>query len=77
MSVTETLFSLAQSGAFESLDFCGRLLRDRLPTIFLVIHDTISLENHFCVFGCGQAESAEHLVLTNSTFGSLYQLVRS
>lgn len=58
--------------------FVWRLIRDRLPTKSnLVIRDIISSESRFCVSGCGQVESAQHLFLTCSTFGSLWQLVRS
>jgi len=43
--------------AFESLNFCVEILRDRLPTKSnLVIRDIISSESRFCVFGCGQVE---------------------
>jgi hypothetical protein len=55
-----------------------RLLRDRLPTKSnLVARGIISLESRFCVSGCGGNESAQHLFLSCSTFGSLWALVRS
>jgi hypothetical protein len=55
-----------------------RLLRDRLPTKSnLVARGIISLEGCFCVSGCGGIESAQHLFLSCSTFGSLWALVRS
>ena len=58
--------------------FAWRLLHDRLPTKSnLVIRDIISSKSCFCVSGCGQVESVQHLFLTCSTFGSLWQLVRS
>ncbi|KAK2361308.1 hypothetical protein QL285_086472 [Trifolium repens] len=58
--------------------FAWRLLRDRLPTKSnLVARGIISPEDQFCVFGCGGVESAQHLFLSCSTFGSLWPLVRS
>lgn len=65
--------------------FVWRLICDSLPTKSnLVIRGIISSESRFCVSGCGQVESAQHLFLTCSTlfltcstFGSLWQLVRS
>jgi hypothetical protein len=58
--------------------FAWRLLRDRLPTkTNLVARDIISPEVHFCAFGYGDIESAQHLFLSCSTLGSLWALVRS
>jgi hypothetical protein len=58
--------------------FAWRLLRDRLPTkANLVARGIITPEVHFCVSGCGDIESAQHLFLSCSTFGSLWALVRS
>jgi hypothetical protein len=58
--------------------FAWRLLRDRLPTKSnLVARGIISPEAHFCVSGCGGLESAQHLFLSCSTFGSLWALVRA
>jgi hypothetical protein len=53
------------------------LLRDRLPTKSnLVARDIISSENQLCVSRCGGNESAQHLFLPCSIFGSLWALVR-
>ncbi|GAU47968.1 hypothetical protein TSUD_280270 [Trifolium subterraneum] len=50
-----------------------RLLRDRLPTkINLVTRGILSSADHFCVSGCGEVESALHLFISCSTFGSLW-----
>ncbi|MCH80187.1 hypothetical protein A2U01_0000951 [Trifolium medium] len=58
--------------------FAWRLLRDRLPTkANLVTRGILSPTAHFCVSGCGAAESAQHLFISCSTFGSLWALVRS
>ncbi|GAU30517.1 hypothetical protein TSUD_18970 [Trifolium subterraneum] len=55
-----------------------RLLRDRLPTrANLAARGIISPAAHFCVSGCGDVESAQHLFLFCSTFGSLWSSVRS
>ncbi|CAJ2669290.1 unnamed protein product [Trifolium pratense] len=55
-----------------------RLLRDRLPTKANLVHRGIlSTEAHFCVSGCGEVESAQHLFLYCSSFGSLWSLVSS
>jgi hypothetical protein len=52
--------------------FAWRLLRDRLPTkANLVTRGIITKEANFCVSGCGAVESAQHLFLSCSTFGSL------
>jgi hypothetical protein len=58
--------------------FARRLLRDRLPTkTNLVARGIISPEVHFCMSGCGGIESAQHLFLSCSSFGSLWTMVRS
>jgi hypothetical protein len=58
--------------------FAWRLLHNRLPTKSnLVARGIISTEVHSCVSGCGGIESAQHLFLTCSIFGSLWALVRS
>jgi hypothetical protein len=58
--------------------FACRPLRDRLPTkANLVTRGILSTAAHFCVSGCGEAESAHHLFLSCCTFGSLLTLVRS
>ncbi|GAU17467.1 hypothetical protein TSUD_340100 [Trifolium subterraneum] len=49
-----------------------RLLCDRLPTkLNLITRGVLPVAAHFCVSGCGEAESAHHLFLSCSTFGSL------
>jgi hypothetical protein len=58
--------------------FAWRLLRDRLPTkINLVSRGILAPDLQYCVTGCGGIESAQHLFLSCSTFGSLWALVRS
>ncbi|CAJ2630083.1 unnamed protein product [Trifolium pratense] len=55
-----------------------RLLRDRLPTKSnLVTRGIISSAAYLCVSGCGAVESAHHLFISCSTFGSLWDLVRT
>ncbi|GAU29920.1 hypothetical protein TSUD_148290 [Trifolium subterraneum] len=55
-----------------------RLLRDRLPTkVNLITRDTLPAAAHFCVSVCGAVESAQHLFLSCSTFGSLWASVSS
>jgi hypothetical protein len=55
-----------------------RLLRDRLPTkANLVSRGILAPEARDCVTGCGGTETARHLFLSCSTFGSLWALVRS
>ncbi|GAU51356.1 hypothetical protein TSUD_413040, partial [Trifolium subterraneum] len=55
-----------------------RLLRDRLPTkANLVTRGIIPPTAHFCVTGCGAVESAHHLFISCSIFGSLWPLVCS
>ncbi|GAU32283.1 hypothetical protein TSUD_63000 [Trifolium subterraneum] len=52
------------------------LLRDRLPTkANLVTRGILPSEAHFCVSGCGAVESAQHLFISCSTFGSLWSMV--
>ncbi|CAJ2667239.1 unnamed protein product [Trifolium pratense] len=56
--------------------FAWRLLRDRLPTkTNLVIRGIISSSAQECIAGCGEAESAHHLFISCSFFGSLWALV--
>ncbi|XP_045831535.1 uncharacterized protein LOC123922923 [Trifolium pratense] len=56
--------------------FAWRLLRDRLSTkTNLVIRGIISSSAQVCVAGCGEAESAHHLFISCSFFGSLWALV--
>ncbi|WJX74571.1 hypothetical protein P8452_58208 [Trifolium repens] len=58
--------------------FAWRLLRDRLPTKANLVSRGILAPNlHYCVAGCGSIETAQHLFLSCSTFGSLWALVRS
>ncbi|XP_045831292.1 uncharacterized protein LOC123922638 [Trifolium pratense] len=58
--------------------FAWRLLRDRLPTKSnLVTRGILSSAAHHCVSGCGVPESAHHLFIYCSTFGSIRDLVRS
>ncbi|GAU46442.1 hypothetical protein TSUD_402090 [Trifolium subterraneum] len=53
-----------------------RLLCNRLPTkANLVIRGILSSEAHFCVSGCGAAESTQHLFISCSTFGSIWSLL--
>ncbi|GAU28189.1 hypothetical protein TSUD_313480 [Trifolium subterraneum] len=55
-----------------------RLLRDRLPTkANLVTRGILPLAAYQCVSGCGAAETAQHLFISCSTFGSLWPLVSS
>ncbi|GAU37863.1 hypothetical protein TSUD_22790 [Trifolium subterraneum] len=55
--------------------FAWRLLHDRLPTkANLVTRGILSPAAHFCV---SAIESAHHLFISCSTFGSLWALVRS
>jgi hypothetical protein len=55
-----------------------RLLRDRLPTkANLISRGILPVEDHHCVSGCGAVESAQHVFLSCSTFGSLWSLVSS
>jgi hypothetical protein len=58
--------------------FAWRLLRGRLPTKSnLAIRGIIPPEVQSCVAGCGIVESAKHLFISCSTFGSLWTSVRS
>ncbi|GAU47886.1 hypothetical protein TSUD_404590 [Trifolium subterraneum] len=55
-----------------------RLLRDKLPTkANLISRGILSVEDHFCAFGCGAVESAQHVFLSCSSYGSLWSLVSS
>ncbi|GAU47626.1 hypothetical protein TSUD_281040 [Trifolium subterraneum] len=55
-----------------------RLLRDRFPgKSNLVTKGIINPGAHLCVSGCGSVESAEHIFLSYSTFGTLWPLVRA
>ncbi|GAU40603.1 hypothetical protein TSUD_28090 [Trifolium subterraneum] len=55
-----------------------RLLRDRLPTKSnLAIRGIITPEAQSCVTGCGEMETAHHLFISCSIFGSLWSSVRS
>ncbi|CAJ2673841.1 unnamed protein product [Trifolium pratense] len=56
--------------------FAWRLLRDRLPTKSnLVTRGILSSPAQLCVAGCGEVESAHHLFISCSFFGSLWALV--
>ncbi|CAJ2666972.1 unnamed protein product [Trifolium pratense] len=56
--------------------FAWRLLRDRLPTKSnLVTRGILSSAAHFCVSGCREVETAQHLFISYDTFGSLWDLV--
>ncbi|KAK2393210.1 hypothetical protein QL285_055182 [Trifolium repens] len=58
--------------------FVWRLLRNRLPTRSnLVARGILPQDSHLCVIGCGVVESAPHLFLLCSTFGSLWPIVQS
>jgi hypothetical protein len=55
-----------------------RLLRNRWPTKDnLRRRGVISLDSQLCVSGCGQIESADHLIIHCPFFGSLWQHVRN
>ncbi|GAU46141.1 hypothetical protein TSUD_143230 [Trifolium subterraneum] len=55
-----------------------RLLRDRLPTkANLITRAILPSGAHLCVSGCGAVESAQHLFLSCSMFGSLWSHVSS
>ncbi|GAU15917.1 hypothetical protein TSUD_41400 [Trifolium subterraneum] len=55
-----------------------RLLRDRLPTkANLITRGILPPEAHLCVSGYGAVESAQHLFLSCSMFGSLWSHVSS
>ncbi|GAU10409.1 hypothetical protein TSUD_421800, partial [Trifolium subterraneum] len=54
------------------------LLRDRLPTkANLFTRGILPPTAHFCVSNCGAVESAHHLFISCSTFGSLLALACS
>ncbi|GAU49412.1 hypothetical protein TSUD_374310 [Trifolium subterraneum] len=58
--------------------FAWRLLRNKLLTKDnLANRGIITAEAQSCVAGCGALESAQHLFISCSTFGSLWLLVRS
>ncbi|GAU10841.1 hypothetical protein TSUD_425610, partial [Trifolium subterraneum] len=58
--------------------FAWRLVRDRLPTkANLVTRGILSHVAGLCVSGCGEVESAQHLFVSCSIFGSIWGLVRS
>jgi hypothetical protein len=58
--------------------FAWRLLRNKLPTKSnLAIQGIIPPEVQSCVADCGIVESAKHLFISCSTFGSLWTSVRS
>jgi len=55
------------------VSICGwRLFRNRWPTKDNLGHrGVIPLDSQLCVLGCGQNESATHLIIHCPTFGSL------
>ncbi|GAU31199.1 hypothetical protein TSUD_210560 [Trifolium subterraneum] len=58
--------------------FVWRLLRDRLPSKSnLITRGILPPAAYYCVSRCGVAESAQHLFILCSTFGSLWTLVSS
>jgi len=58
--------------------FAWRLFRNRLSTkMNLFRRGIISHEARFCVSGCGLQEIENHLFLTCSLFGQIWQLVRN
>ncbi|GAU44687.1 hypothetical protein TSUD_183450 [Trifolium subterraneum] len=55
-----------------------RLLRNRLPTKDnLVRRHVITPDAHFCVTGCGEVETAQHLFLSCSVFAPLWSSLRA
>ncbi|GAU27573.1 hypothetical protein TSUD_30050 [Trifolium subterraneum] len=55
-----------------------RLLRDRLPTkVNLIIRGILPLAEQLCVSDCSEVETAQHLFLSCSMFGSIWSLVSS
>ncbi|GAU36842.1 hypothetical protein TSUD_213660 [Trifolium subterraneum] len=55
-----------------------RLLRDWLPTkVNLTYRGIIPVEDSHCVSGCGAVESAQHVFISCSIFGSLWPLISS
>ncbi|GAU33103.1 hypothetical protein TSUD_259540 [Trifolium subterraneum] len=55
-----------------------RMLHNRLPTKDnLVARNIISLDARFCVTGCGEPETVNHLFLSCPVFAPLWTLVRS
>ncbi|GAU34020.1 hypothetical protein TSUD_393660 [Trifolium subterraneum] len=70
-------FFKAPSGVEVSI-FAWRLLRDRLPTkLNLATRGILYPAAHFCVTGCGEAESAHHLFISCSNCGPIWTLVCS
>jgi hypothetical protein len=62
---------LAQTGTLKVSVFAWKLLCYRLPTkANLVSRDIIDSAAHSCVSECGGVESAQHLFIDCSTFGS-------
>lgn len=58
--------------------FAWRLLRDRLPTKSNLLHrGIISADYYVCTTGYGHLETAHHLFLSCSMFGSLWHGVQS
>ncbi|GAU47853.1 hypothetical protein TSUD_404300 [Trifolium subterraneum] len=58
--------------------FAWRLLRDRLPTkANLTSRGILLVGDSHCVSGCGAVESAHHVFISCSMFGSLWSLVSS
>jgi len=52
--------------------FVWRLLHDKVPTkVHLFKRHIISFEDQLCVSGCDQIESADHLFLDCTLYGSL------
>ncbi|GAU35285.1 hypothetical protein TSUD_274870 [Trifolium subterraneum] len=55
-----------------------RLLRDRLPTkVNMFYRGILSEGDSHCVTGCGVVESAQHVFISCSSFGSLWTLISS
>ena len=55
-----------------------RLLRNRWPTKDnLRRRGIISVESQLCISGCGQIESADHLIVHCPIFGSLWQHMKN
>ncbi|GAU13014.1 hypothetical protein TSUD_173140 [Trifolium subterraneum] len=49
-----------------------------LPTkANLISRGILPVEDHLCVFGCGAVESAQHVFLSCSSFGSIWSLISS
>jgi hypothetical protein len=68
---------LAYSSHPEGFHFHVATLAYRLPTkANLILRGILCLEAHYCVFGCEEDKSAQHLFLSWSAFSSLWSLVR-